>query len=171
MFYDIYLMLCNKIGKKPSAVAAELKINKSNVSNWKSSGYTPRGEALQKIADHFHVSTDYLLGVTEQSKLDTAEFKVEEDLRLWGAKLDFAENDEQRAEAEKEIRRLTEEQARIKAETVENKKAPTPKDERQVSDDDIKFALWGDTSDITEEDLEDVKRYAAFIRERKRKDD
>ena len=50
-------------------------------------------------------------------------------------------------------------------------KAPTPKDERQVSDEDIKFALWGDTSDITEDDLEDVKRYAAFIRERKRKDD
>lgn len=129
MFYDIYLMLCNKIGKKPSAVAAELKINKSNVSNWKSSGYTPRGEALQKIADHFHVSTDYLLGVTEQSKLDTAEFKVEEDLRLWGAKLDFAENDEQRAEAEKEIRRLTEEQARIKAEIAETKKTPAQEGE------------------------------------------
>lgn len=61
MFYDIYLSLCNKIRKKPSAVAAELGINKSNVSNWKSSGYTPRGETLQKIADYFHVSTDVLL--------------------------------------------------------------------------------------------------------------
>ena len=50
-------------------------------------------------------------------------------------------------------------------------KAPAPEGERKVSDEDIKFALWGDTSNITDDDLEDVKRYAAFIRERKRRDD
>ena len=65
MFYDTYLMLCTKLGEKPSAMATELKINKSIVSNWKSSGYTPRGEAVQKIADTLHVSTDYLLGVDQ----------------------------------------------------------------------------------------------------------
>lgn len=32
----------------------------------------------------------------------------------------------------------------------------------------LKFALFGDTEDISDEDLEDVKRYAAFVRERKR---
>ena len=30
------------------------------------------------------------------------------------------------------------------------------------------FALWGDTENIDEKDLEDVKRYAAFIKERKK---
>ena len=50
-------------------------------------------------------------------------------------------------------------------------KAPAPEGERKVSDEDIKFAIWGDTSNITDDDLEDVKRYAAFIRERKRRDD
>ena len=51
----------------------------------------------------------------------------------------------------------------------ENKKAPTAAGERSVSDDDIMFALWGDTDDVDKDDLDDVKRYAAFVRERKRK--
>ena len=41
---------------------------------------------------------------------------------------------------------------------------------RQISDDDLMFALWGDATDITDEDLEDVKRFAAFVRERKKKE-
>ncbi len=48
-------------------------------------------------------------------------------------------------------------------------KAPTETGERSLSDEDIMFALWGDTKDVDKEDLEDVRRYAAFIRERKRK--
>ena len=51
----------------------------------------------------------------------------------------------------------------------ENKKAPAESGKRSVSDDDIMFALWGDTDDVDKDDLDDVKRYAAFVRERKRK--
>ena len=51
----------------------------------------------------------------------------------------------------------------------ETEKAPTADGERSVSDDDIMFALWGDTDDVDKDDLDDVKRYAAFVRERKRK--
>lgn len=50
----------------------------------------------------------------------------------------------------------------------ETKKAPTD-GERLVSDDDIMFALWGDSDDVDKDDLDDVKRYAAFVRERKKK--
>ena len=49
-----------------------------------------------------------------------------------------------------------------------NEKAPTPEGERKISDDDIMFALWGDSEDVDKDDLEDVKRYAAFVRERKK---
>ena len=62
MFYDIYAHLCEQIGKSPSSVARELGINKSNVTNWKNNGYTPRGNVLNKIAEYFDVSIDYLLG-------------------------------------------------------------------------------------------------------------
>ena len=68
MFYDVYLSLCKRSNKKPSVVAAELGINKSNVSNWKNNGYTPRGDTLQKIADYFGVTTDYLLTGEEIKK-------------------------------------------------------------------------------------------------------
>lgn len=50
----------------------------------------------------------------------------------------------------------------------DTKKAPTPEGEREISDDDIMFALWGDSDDVGKDDLDDVKRYAAFVRERKR---
>ena len=50
-----------------------------------------------------------------------------------------------------------------------SKIAPAETGKRSVSDDDIMFALWGDADDMSQDDLDDVKRYAAFVRERKRK--
>lgn len=54
-------------------------------------------------------------------------------------------------------------------ELIGKEKAPTQEGERHVSDDDIMFALWGDSDDVDKDDLDDVKRYAAFVRERKKK--
>lgn len=39
-------------------------------------------------------------------------------------------------------------------------------EQKTVSDEDIKFALFGE-GDVSDEDYEDVKRYAAFIRSRR----
>lgn len=50
----------------------------------------------------------------------------------------------------------------------ETEKAPAETGKRSVSDNDIKFALWGDCTDISDDDLADVRRYAAFVRERKK---
>lgn len=50
----------------------------------------------------------------------------------------------------------------------ENEKAPTSAGERSVSDAELKFALWGDCEDVDDDDLADVRRYAAFVRERKK---
>ncbi len=52
---------------------------------------------------------------------------------------------------------------------TETDKAPTPEGERQISDDDMMFALWGDSEEMDQADLDDVKRYADYVRERKRK--
>lgn len=49
-----------------------------------------------------------------------------------------------------------------------NEKAPTPEGDRKISDADIMFALWGDSDDVDKDDLDDVKRYAAFVQERKK---
>ena len=46
-----------------------------------------------------------------------------------------------------------------------NEKTPG-KDSRAVSDDDIKFALFGGDGEITDAMYEEVKRFAAFIKQR-----
>ena len=48
----------------------------------------------------------------------------------------------------------------------ENEKAPTENGERSVSDDDIKFALFGGDGEITDEMYDEVKRFAAYIKQR-----
>ncbi len=49
-----------------------------------------------------------------------------------------------------------------------DEKTPTENRGRSVDDADLKFALWGDCDDIDDDDLADVKKYAAFVRERKK---
>lgn len=39
---------------------------------------------------------------------------------------------------------------------------------RQISDDDLQFALWHGDSDMTGEDLRAVKEYAEFLQQRKK---
>lgn len=46
--------------------------------------------------------------------------------------------------------------------------APTDDRGRTVSEAELKFALFGDCENISDEDLADVRRYAAFVRERKK---
>ena len=45
-------------------------------------------------------------------------------------------------------------------------KAPTVSGERAVSDEDIKFALFGGDGEITDEMYDEVKRFAAYIKQR-----
>lgn len=47
---------------------------------------------------------------------------------------------------------------------VETKKAPTLTDERQVSDEDIKFALFGGDGEITDAMYDEVKRFAKMVK-------
>ena len=54
----------------------------------------------------------------------------------------------------------------LKSDLIEDKtdsNNPAP-----INDTSLKFALWGDTDEITDADLEDVRRYAEFIKERKK---
>ena len=67
MFYDNFVRLCVKKGKSPSAVALELGINKSAVSNWKRRKNGPSDANIQKIADYFEVS------VSESKKISALE--------------------------------------------------------------------------------------------------
>lgn len=65
MFYDNFVKLCASINKRPSAVALEIGINKSTVSNWKMRGTHPTDSTLQMIADYFDITVDELLSENE----------------------------------------------------------------------------------------------------------
>ena len=52
----------------------------------------------------------------------------------------------------------------------EEKENPLAASEREISDADIKFALFGGDGEITDEMFEEAKRFAAYVRARKRKE-
>lgn len=52
--------------------------------------------------------------------------------------------------------------------TEQKKEPPATRRESGISDEELKFALWGNVNDIDDDDLADVKRYAAFVKERKK---
>lgn len=64
MFYERLQMLCSECGEKITNVILLLGMGSGNLSSWKS-GNTPKGDTLIKLAEHFKVSTDYLLGRTD----------------------------------------------------------------------------------------------------------
>lgn len=71
MFYDVFVNLCNKVGKSPSAVAVEIGFQKSVVTRWKKNNVTPTDANLAKIASYFGVTVDFLL-TGEQKENPTA---------------------------------------------------------------------------------------------------
>lgn len=48
-------------------LAQKLGVQKQSVSNWENNNIMPSIEMLEKIADYFHISTDYLLGRDDKS--------------------------------------------------------------------------------------------------------
>lgn len=42
--------------------------------------------------------------------------------------------------------------------------------EHSISNDDIRFALFGGCEEITDEDIEDIRRFAEFVQQRKTKE-
>lgn len=67
MFFEIFTKLCKEHTISPSAVVQAIGLNKSNITYWKR-GSVPSSKNLQKIADYFHVTTDYLLTGEEPQK-------------------------------------------------------------------------------------------------------
>jgi len=104
--------LCKEHNESITTMCKESGASRASLSDLKvGRKQSLSAETLSKIAEHFCVSVDYLIG-------------------------------------------------------KETKKAPTGTGERTVSDDDIKFALFGGDGEITDEMYNEVKRFAAFIKQR-----
>lgn len=63
MFWQRLTALCDENKIKPNVVTKELGLSSATATHWKN-GSIPNGVILDKLADYFNVSTDYLLGRT-----------------------------------------------------------------------------------------------------------
>ncbi len=66
--YSVYCKLRDKRNLKDADVAKATGITKSTFSDWKSGRSNPKNEKLQKIADYFGVTIDYLTTGKEEGE-------------------------------------------------------------------------------------------------------
>ena len=82
MFWSRYVALCDKIGKAPNVVAAEVGVKSSGtVTGWKN-GAKPRDAVLQRLSVYFGVSVEELTG--EQRKKPASTLLGEMERKLNG---------------------------------------------------------------------------------------
>lgn len=68
MFYETVLKLCAQKGiSLTNLMSEELHMSTGNITRWKN-GTVPGSTTLQKIANYFGVSVDYLLGNEQKEK-------------------------------------------------------------------------------------------------------
>lgn len=79
MFYDVFMSLCEKKPVTPNKALTDCGVSRTSVAKWRD-GATPRGDTLQKIADYFGVTTDYLLTGEETKKAPALTEKDERDI-------------------------------------------------------------------------------------------
>ena len=109
MFFNRFRQLCEERNISVYRACTDIGLNRSAVAKWKSGG-KPNGTTAAKLAEFFGVTTDYLLGQTDE-----------------------------RSPGEKP---------------------------QTVTDEDIKFALFGGDGEITDAMYDEVKRFAAFVKQR-----
>ena len=60
MSYEVFEKLCQLNRKTPADVSRSTGIAQATLSAWKKGKYTPKSDKLEKIADYFGVSVEYL---------------------------------------------------------------------------------------------------------------
>lgn len=69
--YEIFEKLMKKFGYTAYRVSVETGIAQSTLSDWKKGKSIPKVDKMQKIADLFHVSVDYLMTGEEKEGGET----------------------------------------------------------------------------------------------------
>lgn len=80
--YEIYCKLRDERGVKDSDVVKGTGITKSTFSDWKTGRSKPKNEKLQKIADYFGVTVDYLMTGKEEITATNSELTVKDEREI-----------------------------------------------------------------------------------------
>lgn len=78
--YEIFERLLKEKNVKVADVTRATGIASSTFTDWKKGRYTPKQDKLQKIADYFGVTIDYLMNGEEKEWTPTLTEKDEKDL-------------------------------------------------------------------------------------------
>ena len=80
--YEIFENCVNLTKITPYRVCKETGFNYATISNWKAGRYTPKADKLQKIADFFGVSIEYLMtgNMEQEEKVISLTSKDERDI-------------------------------------------------------------------------------------------
>ena len=71
--YEIFLKLLRESGLRASDVSKATGIPPSTFTDWKTGRSRPKQEKLEKLAEFFNVSVDYLLGRNESEEKEKKE--------------------------------------------------------------------------------------------------
>jgi hypothetical protein len=80
IMYERFMQLLQKHGITAYRVAKETGVTQTTLSDWKTGRAVPRIATLQKIADYFNVSLDWLMGKGEMIEED--KYSVYPDIKL-----------------------------------------------------------------------------------------
>ena len=77
--YEIFEKLCMAHNVTPYRVCKDTGITTASISNWKAGRYSPKVEKLQKIADYFGVTVEYLMTGKEEPKEKAPELTAKDE--------------------------------------------------------------------------------------------
>lgn len=77
--YEIFERLLSEHGVTAYRVAKETGVTTATLTNWKKGKYTPKQDKLQKIADYFGVTIDYLMTGTDDSTKEPTQLNARDE--------------------------------------------------------------------------------------------
>lgn len=77
--YEIFEQLLLKFGATAYQVAKATGISTATLTNWKKGRYTPKQDKLQKIADYFGVTVEYLMTGKNEPKEKASELNAKDE--------------------------------------------------------------------------------------------
>lgn len=77
--YEIFEQLLLKFGVTAYQVAKATGISTATLTNWKKGRYTPKQDKLQKIADYFGVTVEYLMTGKNEPKEKAPELNAKDE--------------------------------------------------------------------------------------------
>lgn len=160
--YNMLSMLLARKGISGAKMCTDLGMSRSfmtELRKGRAKSTTP--ETAQKLADYFGVSLEYLFEHTLQAQIDVAEHMLVEMKKAYNK----ANNDLDREEILIECSLINERLADLRFASAHLPPADIQSvDQQKVSDDDIKFALFGGDGEITDAMYEEVKRFAQMVK-------